>query len=92
VLFKDEHGTESEAQIEAFEDTWRWNLEAEHNYTELLTEAVSAGFYHSPGWNQDYPCIQILTIEDLFHNAEVKMPPQFGTFKQAPKVQQGYFP
>src|SRR5713101_1546689 len=39
VLFKDEHGTESQAQIEAFEDTWHWNLEAEHTYTELLTEA-----------------------------------------------------
>src|SRR5438552_7203893 len=39
VLFKNEHGTESEAQIEAFEDTWHWNLEAEHTYTELLTEA-----------------------------------------------------
>ncbi len=39
VLFKDEHGTESEAQIEAFEDTWHWNLETEHTYVELLTEA-----------------------------------------------------
>ncbi len=39
VLFKDEHGTESEAQITAFEDTWHWNLEAEHTYKELLTEA-----------------------------------------------------
>src|SRR6266853_5335383 len=39
VLFKDEHGTESEAQIEAFEDTWHWNLEAEQTYAELLTEA-----------------------------------------------------
>jgi site-specific DNA-methyltransferase (adenine-specific) len=39
VLFKDEHGTESEAQIEAFEDTWHWNLEAETTYTDLLTEA-----------------------------------------------------
>ena len=39
VLFKDEHGTESEAQIEAFEDTWHWNLAAEHTYTDLLTEA-----------------------------------------------------
>src|SRR5213080_150652 len=39
VLFKDEHGTESEAQITAFEDTWHWNLAAEHIYTELLTEA-----------------------------------------------------
>src|SRR5256714_3036588 len=39
VLFKDEHGTESEAQITAFEDTWHWNFTAEQTYTELLTEA-----------------------------------------------------
>src|SRR5229473_2025731 len=39
VLFKDEHGTESESQITAFEDTWHWNIAAEHTYTELLTEA-----------------------------------------------------
>src|SRR5437868_14021323 len=39
VLFKDEHGSESEAQIAAFEDTWHWNLEAEHVYVELLTRA-----------------------------------------------------
>src|SRR5713226_1513071 len=39
VLFKDEQGTESESQITAFEDTWHWNLAAEHTYTELLTEA-----------------------------------------------------
>ncbi len=56
---------------------------------DMMTEAVSAGYYHSPGWNKDYPCIQILTINDLLHNhAEVKMPPQFGTFKQAQRVQQ----
>ncbi len=55
---------------------------------DMNTEAVSAGFYHSPGWNQDYPRIQILTIEELLHNTEVKMPPQFGTFKQAQRVQQ----
>ena len=53
---------------------------------DMTTEAVSAGFYHSPGWHQDYPRIQILTIEELLHGAEVKMPPQFGTFKQAQKV------
>jgi hypothetical protein len=36
---KDESGTESEAQITIFEDTWHWNLSAEQTYTELLTEA-----------------------------------------------------
>ncbi len=55
---------------------------------DMITEAVSAGFYHSPGWNKEYPRIQILTIEELLHNAEVKMPPQFGTFKQAQRVRQ----
>jgi site-specific DNA-methyltransferase (adenine-specific) len=55
---------------------------------DMNTEAVSAGFYNSPGWNRDFPRIQILTIEELLHGAEVKMPPQFGTFKQAQKVQQ----
>ncbi len=48
---------------------------------DMTSEAISAGFYHSSGWNQNYPRIQILTIEELLHNAEVKMPPQFGTFK-----------
>src|SRR5258708_2431483 len=56
---------------------------------DMITEALKAGFYHSPGWNKDYPRIQILTIEELLHSAEVKMPPQFGTFKQAQRVQQG---
>jgi hypothetical protein len=31
-------------------------------------------------------CIQILAIDELLHGAEVKMQPQFGTFKQAHKV------
>ncbi len=55
---------------------------------DMLIEAASAGFYHSPGWGKDYPRIQILTIEDLLHGTEVKMPPQFGTFKQAQRVHQ----
>ncbi len=35
---------------------------------------------------QYYIFIQILPIEELLHGAEVKMPPQFCTFKQAQKV------
>lgn len=53
---------------------------------EMDTEAVSAGFYHSPGWGRDFPKIQILTIADLLHGAEVKMPSPHGTFKQAERV------
>jgi site-specific DNA-methyltransferase (adenine-specific) len=55
---------------------------------EMMTEALKAGFYHSTGWHKDYPRIQILTIDELLHNGEVKMPPQFGTFKQAQRVLQ----
>jgi len=55
----------------------------------MQTEAISAGFYHSPGWNKDYPKIQILTIEELLHGKAVDMPPQTETsvtFAKAPKV------
>jgi DNA modification methylase len=49
-------------------------------------EAVSAGFFHSAGWNRSYPKIQILTIEELMQGKEVDMPPEWGTFKQAQRV------
>ncbi len=40
MLFKDESGAESEAQITAFEDTWHWNQEGtERTYRELITQA-----------------------------------------------------
>jgi len=55
---------------------------------DMITEAISAGYYESPGWNQKYPRIQILTIDDLLHNrTAVKMPSQHVTFKQAQKAQ-----
>ena len=38
VLFKDESGRESEAQIAAFDDTWHWGPDAENTYYELITE------------------------------------------------------
>jgi site-specific DNA-methyltransferase (adenine-specific) len=55
---------------------------------DMITEAVSAGSYHSPGWNSDYPRIQILTIADLLKGARVQMPMQYGTFKQSRRVQE----
>jgi site-specific DNA-methyltransferase (adenine-specific) len=54
---------------------------------DMKKEAVTAGFYHSPGWDMDYPKIQILTINGLLHDvARVQMPPQHGTFKVAQRV------
>jgi site-specific DNA-methyltransferase (adenine-specific) len=36
VLFKSPKGAESEAQIEAFEDTWHWNIHAEQAFDETV--------------------------------------------------------
>ena len=52
---------------------------------DMTTEAVSAGFY-TPTWWEPCPRIQIFTVEQLLHDARVKMPPAHGTFKQAQKV------
>jgi site-specific DNA-methyltransferase (adenine-specific) len=36
VLFKSPTGQQSEAQIEAFEDTWHWNIHAEEAFDEVM--------------------------------------------------------
>lgn len=54
---------------------------------DMITEAASAGFYRSPGWGQDFPKIQILTIDQLLQGAEIRMPPAHGTFRQAQRVE-----
>jgi adenine specific DNA methylase Mod len=44
VLFAEQNGTRSAAQIKAFEDTWRWDEEAARTYQEVVetgTEQVS---------------------------------------------------
>jgi len=55
---------------------------------EMLTEAVSAGFYESPLWQQTYPRLQILTIEDLLNGKRPEMPPTGAnvTFQKAERV------
>lgn len=54
----------------------------------MITEAASAGFYHSPGWGRDYPVIQIFTIKELLEGAEINQPPTSITFKQAQRVKE----
>ncbi len=53
---------------------------------EMRTEAVSAGSYHSPLWNKEYPKIQILTIEELLRGKAVDMPSPTSPYAKAPKV------
>jgi site-specific DNA-methyltransferase (adenine-specific) len=56
---------------------------------DMKTEAASAGLYHSLGWGKEYSRIQVYSIADLLQRAEVKMPPQHGTFKTAQRIQKG---
>jgi len=56
---------------------------------DMKTEVTAAGFYHSTGWNKDYPRLQILTIEELLSGAEVKMPPSSITLKKAQEESAG---
>ncbi|KAA3615634.1 MAG: site-specific DNA-methyltransferase [Calditrichaeota bacterium] len=60
-------------------------ISLENPTKDMQTEAVTAGFYHSPGWDKKYPKLQILTIEQLLGGAEIQMPPASITFKQAEK-------
>jgi len=39
VLFKDESGTSSDAQITAFDDSWHWGDTAQQTYEDLITNA-----------------------------------------------------
>lgn len=55
----------------------------------MKTEAACAGLYHSIGWGRGYPRIQLLSAAEFLQGAEVKMPPQHGTFKSAQRVQKG---
>jgi hypothetical protein len=50
---------------------------------DMIVEALTAGLYSSPGWKKKYPIIQIYTIEDLLHKAEVNMPPRYWWGKKA---------
>jgi len=55
---------------------------------DMITEAVSSGYYHTKFTHQDYPRIQILTVEQLLQETAVNMPPRdhAQTFKQAGRI------
>ena len=56
----------------------------------LLSEAASAGLYHSDGWNRDYPRLQIISVGDLLAGRKMVEMPPLGqvsvTYKKAPKA------
>jgi hypothetical protein len=57
----------------------------------MRTEAASAGFYSSPGWNTKHPRLQILTVADLLGGAGIDYPSRHAnvTFRKAPRLQRG---
>lgn len=55
----------------------------------MITEALEKGFYRSPGWNRDYPKLQIVTVEELLNGKQIDMPPSSITFRQAEKSTSG---
>ena len=53
----------------------------------MRTEGMSAGFYHSDLWNDDYPRIQICTIEELLAGKQPKLPRHArGGFSRAARI------
>ena len=68
MLFKDEHGTDSEAQITAFEDTWHWNETTALTYQELVSSSPTqvsdmiSALYSAVGTNQMMAYLAMMTV------------------------------
>ncbi len=54
--------------------------------SEMRTEAVSAGFYHSDLWQRAYPKIQIRTIADLLQGESFEIPAHPSMYQSAERV------
>ena len=53
----------------------------------MRQEAASADPYHSPGWDQDYPGLQLLTVADLFAGKRIAYPHMGNvTYQRAPRA------
>lgn len=52
----------------------------------IRQEAVEADTYFSPGWNCEYPRIQILTVEELPNGMGPNIPPMRATFQRAQRL------
>ena len=55
----------------------------------MQTEAVEAGFHHSPLWRKDYPRIQIVTIEELLQGKAPMIPGKVSGYATAQNVASG---
>ncbi len=55
--------------------------------SEMHTEAVTAGFYHSDIWQRDYPKLQLRTIAELLANNRFEVPQHASMYQAAQRVQ-----
>ena len=55
----------------------------------MYDTATKAGSYTWPGTGQQYPRIQILTVEDMLRGMIAKLPPIHGTYAEAPRAIKG---
>lgn len=60
----------------------------EDSSKNMREEAITEGFYQSPGWQKQYAKIQIRTIEQLLHGEDFDMPPTNVSFKRAERARQ----
>jgi len=52
--------------------------------SEMIKEVRETDPYISPRWKEEYPRIQILTVESLLNGNRPKMPPIMKLFREAP--------
>lgn len=68
ILFKEESGKESQAQMVAFDDTWHWDYAAENAYAEIIRDAqppvakMIGAFRDFLGTNQMLAYLVMMTI------------------------------
>lgn len=43
----------------------------------MIADAKQAGMYHSSGWDQDYPKVQIIQVADLVNGKQPVLPPPY---------------
>lgn len=55
---------------------------------DMISAASTAGYYKSEFWQKSYPCLQILTIEQILAGSMVQMPPETGTFITAQRIRE----
>ncbi|MGI8516735.1 MAG: DNA methyltransferase, partial [Acidimicrobiia bacterium] len=55
----------------------------------MYDTATKDGFYTWPGTGQQFPRIQILTVEDMLRGMIASLPPIHGTYAEAPRAIKG---